>query len=48
LARPTRPHAHRRRQVILTCASGAEVLEAMSDVSQLQAVPLLQAVLFSG
>eukprot|EP00798_Chlamydomonas_sp_ICE-L_P021474 gene21474-28447_t len=37
-----------RRQVILTCSSTSEVLEAMSDLSQLQTVPLLQAVLFQG
>lgn len=37
-----------RRQVLLACQSLAEVHTAMSDISQLQAVPLLQAVLFQG
>lgn len=37
-----------RRQVILSCQASREVLDAMSDLSQLQTVPLLQAVLFQG
>ncbi len=37
-----------RRQVVLTCQSSSEVLNSMSDISQLQTVPLLQAVLFQG
>jgi len=35
-----------RRQVILSCQSGQEVVETMSDITQLKTVPLLQAVLF--
>lgn len=38
----------RRRQVILSCAAAKEVLDAMSDLTQLRTVPLLQAVLFQG
>ncbi len=34
--------------MILTCQSIAEVVEVMSDISQLQTMPLLQAVLFQG
>jgi hypothetical protein len=34
--------------VLLSCAAAAEVLDVMSDLSQLQTVPLLQAVLFHG
>ena len=34
--------------MILTCQSSAEVMEAMGDISQLQTMPLLQAVLFQG
>jgi len=46
---PSLAHASiRRRQVILSCSSSAEVIEAMGDISQLQTVPLLQAVLFQG
>ncbi len=37
-----------RRQVLLSCAAANEVHEAMADLSQLQTVPLLQAVLFQG
>jgi hypothetical protein len=35
-----------RRQVLLSCGTSREVLEAMADLSQLRAVPLMQAVLF--
>ncbi len=35
-----------RRQTLLACQSVAEVVGAVSDLSQLQAVPLMQAVLF--
>lgn len=37
-----------RRQAILACQSSAEVLEVVADITQLQTMPLLQAVLFSG
>lgn len=35
-----------RRQVILACQSAGEVREVMAETSQLQTMPLLQAVLF--
>lgn len=38
----------RRRQVLLTCQTAREVTEAMADITQLKAVPLLQALLFQG
>ncbi|EFJ43152.1 hypothetical protein VOLCADRAFT_119175, partial [Volvox carteri f. nagariensis] len=37
-----------RRHVLLSCTSPLEVVSALSDVSQLRVVPLLQAVLFPG
>ncbi|GAX73915.1 hypothetical protein CEUSTIGMA_g1365.t1 [Chlamydomonas eustigma] len=37
-----------RRQVILACQSKDEVHEVLSDISQLQSIPLLQALLFQG
>lgn len=36
----------RRRHVLLCCGTASEVVAALSDVSQLRAVPLMQAVLF--
>eukprot|EP00198_Chlamydomonas_reinhardtii_P004575 XP_001693911.1 predicted protein [Chlamydomonas reinhardtii] len=35
-----------RRHVLLCCGTASEVVAALSDVSQLRAVPLMQAVLF--
>ncbi|GIM00405.1 hypothetical protein Vretimale_5170 [Volvox reticuliferus] len=37
-----------RRHVLLSCTSPSEVVSALSDITQLRAVPLLQAVLFPG
>ncbi|KAG2433744.1 hypothetical protein HXX76_008107 [Chlamydomonas incerta] len=37
-----------RRHVLLCCSTASEVVAALSDVSQLRVVPLLQAVLFPG
>ncbi len=34
--------------MLLSCSVAKEVLEAMADLTQLQTVPLLQAVLFQG
>lgn len=41
-------HPNRRRQVILACRCPDELREVMMDLSKLQTVSLLQAVLFEG